>query len=719
MPSNKHQSAIESNSAFMVKMEDLVKEIIIQNNIPYYRIESTMDHQQDASGEHSYEPIVRVVTYFEDTVNKIAAILGSEFDIERTETAGQNRGRLDSFSYKHIEFSAALKAARQELVEYRRAGAKAFKIQVCSMLQDAWAGIERELGYDNGVFPEEIKRDFYRVGALLEMADMEFLKIRSELTTKYAATAQKMEEPAKAAVAEIAATPVATVQEETVNEPIVVAEEPQQPVAEQETNNEAAAYAPAPQEYIIGYHANGMPIYAPQAYYPNPYQPYGQPFMNAGNGYMPQPIFQNGVFQGYMPPQFPFPGQPQAFMPGQPFIPGQPFTPGQPFVPGNGLSSNGHHAPSGPMPANGQAAGTEHKPATTQETAAAEPKVASDKNEPVAVAEVTEVIPATEIESEAKADEPTAAQTSEPANADAMNETAQAETEETSSEADGAIPEISNETEGQKSGISLDTIDMNVDKPNTLALNVKNIEETNGVAEGGLPDIINGLPANLSVGAMGETEEPAEQKPATGSEQVSLNIDNVETFNMNVNGMIERHTEIIIDKNAKDESIPFYDREPIPIKPNVLDENAPMTDAMLKEYVNNSKLVKEVDAEVALRAGASLNSDVDVDGDVERLKFLKVFTLKQLHERILDNKEDIIAFAEKWIGSDNGGSFDSGICLFYLEYLLVGKRNDPAFAVEYVLKFISDNDYSARFIIPTYNSISKNDKPIGAHLTLK
>ncbi|NCX96000.1 MAG: hypothetical protein EBX41_06245, partial [Chitinophagia bacterium] len=119
------------------------------------------------------------------------------------------------------------------------------------------------------------------------------------------------------------------------------------------------------------------------------------------------------------------------------------------------------------------------------------------------------------------------------------------------------------------------------------------------------------------------------------------------------------------------------------------------------------------------RAGATLNNDVDVEGDVERLRFLKVYSLKQLHERITDNKNDIIAFAEKWIGKDNGGSFDMGICLFYLEYLLVGKRNDPAFAVEYVLKFISDNDYSARFIIPTYNAISKNEQPIGANLTMK
>jgi len=208
-----------------------------------------------------------------------------------------------------------------------------------------------------------------------------------------------------------------------------------------------------------------------------------------------------------------------------------------------------------------------------------------------------------------------------------------------------------------------------------------------------------------------------EDVPALSAEtaNVAANTVNVATNNTYRNSVGNGGTQA----NVKSEEIPFYEREPEPIKAAVMDENSQMTDATLKQYVSANKVIKEVDSEIARRAGATLNNEVDVEGDVERLKYLKVYSLKQLHERVMDNKNDIIAFAEKWIGKDNGGSFDSGICLFYLEYLLVGKKNDPAFAVEYVLKFISDNDYSARFIIPTYNSISKNEKPIAAHLTLK
>lgn len=289
---------------------------------------------------------------------------------------------------------------------------------------------------------------------------------------------------------------------------------------------------------------------------------------------------------------------------------------------------------------------------------------------------------------------------------------------------------------------NVEAIDMTVDSFNSLAVSIDNIENRNGVSDNSYLDLLNSKTSVVEEGYLAQgnsTNEESvavngtpvpenaakveEAKPVNGNapDPVNLNIDNVETFNMNVSGMIEKTTEIIREGNtAEEKPEPFYNEVKPEKKPVVMDENAQMNEAMLKEYVLNSKLVKEVDKAIADRAGAKVNEELDIEGDVERLRFLKVFTLRQLHERLTDNKEDIVAFAEKWIGKDNGGSFDTGICLFYLEYLLVGKKNDPAFAVEYVLKFISDNDYSARYIIPTYNSIRQTTEPSNfAHLTLK
>jgi len=510
----KNQSAIESINAFTVKIEDLIKEILVQNSMPYYRIESSLEFVA-SNDENSYRPVIRIITYFEDAVNKILDILQSEFELVNANAVDKSALRIDTFSYKHAQYIGSLKQDRQSLTEYKRSADKKFEIHICSMLQDAWVGIEKELGYSSASIPDEVKRDFYRVGALLEMADIEFLKIRSQLSKTDTSAIAKQPELQSQPVAQ---APAATTFAEHLQ--AVVSEAP------------AAAAAVAP----------------------------------------------------------PAPEQPK---------------------------------------------------------------------------------------------------------------------------------------------IELESMDMNVDSLNSLAMNVNHIEEKNGINDESLSGLINIAPDAEKPLAITPEEQhkdappiaeiaPDETPSASNGDGVNLNIDNIQTFNMNVNGMIEKTTEIIRDHATTDRAFPFNEEEPKNTAPAPLDENAPITDASLKEYVLNSKILKDVDMQIAERAGAKLNAEIDIEGDVDRLRFLKVFTLKQLHERITDNSADIVAFAEKWIGKDNGGSFDSGICLFYLEYLLVGKKNDPAFAIEYVVKFISDNDYSARYIIPTYNSI-RNTEPATshAHLTLK
>jgi|GEM_PF-4977928 len=127
--------------------------------------------------------------------------------------------------------------------------------------------------------------------------------------------------------------------------------------------------------------------------------------------------------------------------------------------------------------------------------------------------------------------------------------------------------------------------------------------------------------------------------------------------------------------------------------------------SLLEQYVNGSAVVREIDRQIAAHAGARISAQMDIDGDIERLAFVNINTVAKLNEALLENSREIVAFAEKWIGKDNGGVFDAGIALFYLEYLLVAKKDDNAFCNEYVLRFISDNDFSARYIIPTYKSI--------------
>ena len=555
MSSNNYQSPIERSNAFMVKVEDLVREIVIQNNIPYYRIESRMEHNAHATDGNNYLPVVRVITYFEDSVTPLSAVLRSEFDVEIEAPKDPQVIKVDSFSSKHVEYKVTLKENRLGLTEYKRYGTKQFEIQVCSMIQDAWNGIERELGYNGGTIPDEAKRDFYRVGALLEMADIEFLKIRS-LLNKNPDEDEQTIKPDEYIPQQIVATP----------QPQVVA----------------------------------PPIYEEQ-----------KPVTNI------------------------FASQPISYQPA-------------------------------PLPT---------EPVIQQPVAAAAQQINQVVNDVVPQAAMPVYNPA------------------------------------------GLAP--------QKVAINNAT-DTNINSNQPIEASINNVEKPNPVAQDKISEIINVAAAFEQAAPVFQPQAPVYSVPAPAPveekqpEPVKQNIDYTAPSNINVNanGIVEKAAEPI--REQVQAATPFYEEKP-KSAPAPLDENAQMSDASLKEYVLNSKLLREIDSQISARAGAKLNDEIDIEGDVERLRFLKVFSLKQLHERLADNKNDIISFAEKWIGKDNGGSFDMGISLFYLEYLLVGKKNDPGFAVEYVLKFISDNDYSARYIIPTYNSIRQADSGVAkfSHLTLK
>jgi hypothetical protein len=548
MSANKYQSPIERNNAFMAKVEDLVREIIIQNNIPFYRIESRMDHQPDAADGQHYLPVIRIITYFEDSVDPIAAVLRQEFDVE-VEAPKRDKEiiKVDSFSSKHIEYKVTLKANRLELIEYKRYGTKQFEIQACSMIQDAWNCIEKELGYNGGKVPEEARRDFYRVGAILEMADIEFLKIRGLLHVR-----------------------------------------PEERPAPEETY--------IPQRYNIEEVYAAEPMETPQTV--------ADIFRQQPEAYQPEPVRMPEPIRMTMP-------EPEQQ---QPVVAPQPEPAPQAQAAMNGLAP--------------------HK---------------------VSVAEVADTIAA-------------------------------------------SMPVANN-------------------KPRMSDF----ADRLNEIKKDFPEYIVNMVPA------MEAAVPPPPPAPQPEPAPAPVTMYNYETgsLNVNANGAVEKTPEPVKEQPQpvaqQPQPVQMFEEKP-KNNPQTIDENAQMTDASLKEYVRNSKLLKEIDTQIATRASAKLNDEIDIEGDVERLRFLKVHSLKQLHERLADNKNDIIAFAEKWIGKDNGGSFDMGISLFYLEYLLVGKRNDPGFAVEYVLKFISDNDYSARYIIPTYNSIRQSaDSSISkfSHLTLK
>lgn len=126
---------------------------------------------------------LRVITYFPDEVDKVADVLKPEFVFDE-ENSVDKRTILDAdrFGYMSLHFVGELNAKRTKLTEYQRYAGRCFELQIRSILQHAWAEIEHDLGYKaEGSLPRDVRRRFSRLAGLLELADDEFSRLRSDL----------------------------------------------------------------------------------------------------------------------------------------------------------------------------------------------------------------------------------------------------------------------------------------------------------------------------------------------------------------------------------------------------------------------------------------------------------------------------------------------------------------------------------------------------------
>ncbi|MFC5625653.1 GTP pyrophosphokinase [Algoriphagus winogradskyi] len=126
---------------------------------------------------------LRIITYFEDDIDKVAEILKKEFEIDYPNSVDKRQVEADKFGYRSLHYVASLNKERLALTEYKKFKTLKFEVQIRSILQHSWAEIEHDLGYKGeSEIPESAKRTFYRVAALLEQADIEFSKLRKEIS---------------------------------------------------------------------------------------------------------------------------------------------------------------------------------------------------------------------------------------------------------------------------------------------------------------------------------------------------------------------------------------------------------------------------------------------------------------------------------------------------------------------------------------------------------
>lgn len=116
---------------------------------------------------------LRIITFYTDEVDKVAAIVKRLFDVDWQESVDKRKlHQLDAFGYNSLHYICRLKE-----------GGPRFEIQMRTALQHAWSTIEHDIGYKGAVkLPPEFRRQFSRLSGMLELADDEFARLRITMT---------------------------------------------------------------------------------------------------------------------------------------------------------------------------------------------------------------------------------------------------------------------------------------------------------------------------------------------------------------------------------------------------------------------------------------------------------------------------------------------------------------------------------------------------------
>ena len=127
---------------------------------------ATLDEVTDLVG-------ARIITFYTDDVDRIAAMTEQLFEVDWNNSVDKRMlHQLDSFGYNSLHY-----ICRVPGYHFR------FELQLRTTLQHAWAAINHDTGYKSGIeIPRMYMRRMNRLAGLLELADDEFSRIRSEIT---------------------------------------------------------------------------------------------------------------------------------------------------------------------------------------------------------------------------------------------------------------------------------------------------------------------------------------------------------------------------------------------------------------------------------------------------------------------------------------------------------------------------------------------------------
>jgi putative GTP pyrophosphokinase len=120
----------KSYEDFKVKLESLITELLIHGNINYHKLECRVKEvdkldEKIIRKNEKYQSLdditdligIRIITYFEDEVDKVAELINSEFTLDKENSIDKRKSESDRFGYKSLHYVVTLSNERKILTE--------------------------------------------------------------------------------------------------------------------------------------------------------------------------------------------------------------------------------------------------------------------------------------------------------------------------------------------------------------------------------------------------------------------------------------------------------------------------------------------------------------------------------------------------------------------------------------------------------------------------